>query len=176
MKPTTYAKLFRDVLCPVDFSRHSRKALRYAAALTASTRGHLTVLFVEDPLLAGVAAYGTTSLSASTRAELQRFVDSTIAPRRRKIGSITLEIGVGRPSREICRAARRFGCDTIILGSHGLTGAAKMILGSTTQEVLGHAHVPVLAIPAFKRRPSAWTHLLAPPRRKTRPLRARQRA
>ena len=39
---------FRTVLCPVDFSKPSRIALRYAAAV-AGTDGQVTVLFVNDP-------------------------------------------------------------------------------------------------------------------------------
>jgi nucleotide-binding universal stress UspA family protein len=43
--------------------------------------------------------------------------------------------------------ARRLGCNLIVMGTHGLTGATRVFLGSTTEKVLRHAHVPVLTIP-----------------------------
>ena len=48
--------LFRTILCPVDFSIHSRQALAYAAVIAAKKNARLVVVFVEDPLLAAAAA------------------------------------------------------------------------------------------------------------------------
>ena len=44
-------RLIRTILCPVDFSEHSRQALAYAAALTARNKANLIVISVEDPCL-----------------------------------------------------------------------------------------------------------------------------
>ena len=38
------------------------------------------------------------------------------------------------------------GADLIVMGSHGRRGVEKMILGSVTQSVLAHAHLPVLVV------------------------------
>ena len=49
----------RQVLCPIDFSEPSRRALRYAAAFAARVGSQLTVLYVNHPLLStGPAAAG----------------------------------------------------------------------------------------------------------------------
>src|SRR5262245_16549461 len=69
-----------SVLCPVDFSDPSRAALNYAAAIADHFGARLTVLTVDDPLLAEVAA--TTgrvpSLERETDKELRRFVGDTL--------------------------------------------------------------------------------------------------
>ena len=49
------AKLFETILCPVDFSDHSRQALAYAALLASRSKGQLIVIFVEDPMLVAAA-------------------------------------------------------------------------------------------------------------------------
>ena len=73
MSPQT--RLFRTILCPVDFSEHSRHALGHAALLATRNRGQLVAIFIEDPMLAAAAAveYGEGSLLNKGRAELQRF-------------------------------------------------------------------------------------------------------
>jgi hypothetical protein len=42
---------FRSVLCPVDFSEHSRRALEYGAAIALDAKAALHVVYVTDPLL-----------------------------------------------------------------------------------------------------------------------------
>lgn len=144
--------LFQNILCPVDFSEHSKHALRYAALLACRTDARLTAIYVEDPLLA--AATKGMNVAATTQVELQRFVERATAPFGATLGRITFYAAVGQPHREIQRAAARFGCDLIVMGAHGITGVSKMMLGSTTERVLRAATVPVLAIPPFKGRPS----------------------
>jgi nucleotide-binding universal stress UspA family protein len=140
--------LFSTILCPVDFSEHSRHALQYAALLTRRTEGRLIALFVEDPLLA--AASVGTGVAGATRSELRRFVDRAVLPFGVQSGSVTLETCEGKPYREIVSSARRNRCDLIVMGSHGITGAVKLMLGSTTEHVLRTAPIPVLAIPPAK--------------------------
>jgi len=146
--------LFRTILCPVDFSAHSRQALNYAALLVKRLRGKLIVIFVEDPLLVAAAAvaYADTQLIEKSRAELRRFVERTIAPYGVTIASVTLDVVMGRPHEEIARTAKRLKCDLIIVGAHGATGANKMMLGSTTHRVLRSSPLPVLAVPPVKGR------------------------
>ena len=44
----------------------------------------------------------------------------------------------------ILKAAKKAGCDLIVMGSHGRKGVVALILGSTTYKVLAHTHIPVL--------------------------------
>ena len=147
---------FSSVLCPVDFSDHSRVALRFAAAVCRRTHAPLRVLFVNDPLLvaAAAAAYNSTTLAAATRTELQRFVAATLPPRTVSSTLLTYATALGKPAREILRAAERGRHDAIVIGTKGLNGAKRLLLGSTTAEVLRRARVPVLAVPSADPQPA----------------------
>ncbi len=46
----------------------------------------------------------------------------------------------------IIAAARKHDCDLIVMASHGRRGLKRMLLGSETQHVLTHSHVPVLVL------------------------------
>jgi nucleotide-binding universal stress UspA family protein len=142
-------RLFQNVVCPIDFSDHSRQALGYAALLASRNKGRLVVVFVEDPMLAAAAsvAYDEKALIEKARKELRRFVDRTIAQHNLPMSSVTLDVAVGRPHQEIASTAERLGCDVIVMGSHGRTGANRVMLGSTTHRILRRSPLPVLATP-----------------------------
>jgi len=142
-------RLFQIVLCPVDFSDHSRQALAYAALLSSRTKGRLIVMFVEDPMLAAAlaVAYDEKTLLDKGRKELRRLVEKTAAPYDIRVEDVTIDVAVGRPHEAIARTAERLGCDMIVMGAHGRTGINKLMLGSTTHRILRRSPLPVLATP-----------------------------
>ncbi|HKY19871.1 MAG TPA: universal stress protein [Vicinamibacterales bacterium] len=141
--------LFKTILCPVDFSDHSRQALAYAALLASRSKGCLAAIFVESPMLvaAAVVAYDEKALIDQGRKELRRLVEKTIAPYGLRIEDVTLDVPVGQPHEEIARTAERLKCDVIVMGAHGRTGTNKLMLGSTTHRILRRSRLPVLATP-----------------------------
>jgi Universal stress protein UspA and related nucleotide-binding proteins len=146
-------RVFRSILCPVDFSANSRAALRYAAMLARLTDAHLLVLYVDDPLLAAVMAARTTAstMIAATKTELQRFVtgalrSTTPAP------TYTVMTQAGAPAREIVKVAERHDCDLIVIGYRGAGRTSRLLFGSTTEGVMRTTAVPVVAIPPARRR------------------------
>lgn len=138
----------RSVLCPVDFSEHSRRAYEYAVALAALHQARLTVLSVIDPLLAQAAAatYDPDYLR-DTKAELRAFVS---LPRLAGLSWATtpnLVVTIGQPGDQILEVARFHQADLIVMGTQGLGGLRKLVFGSTTERVLRRTDVPVLAVP-----------------------------
>lgn len=150
MKPSPARnRLFRSLLCPVDFSARSRVALRAAAAIADRFDAQLIVLFVEDPLLAQAAIirFDARALAKTAAAELRRFAQRAIG---RDAGerAISYEIVSGRPATEIGKAVVRWSADLVVMGTQGQRGPIKLVLGSTTEAVLRNVRVPVIAMPA----------------------------
>jgi nucleotide-binding universal stress UspA family protein len=58
--------------------------------------------------------------------------------------AVTLAVSTGHPSTEIGKYAAANDCDLIVMATHGRTGLAHMILGSTAEQVVRHAPCPVL--------------------------------
>src|SRR5215475_4142352 len=152
MSPVAASRGFRHILCPVDFSRHSRVALRYASALAERSGGKLSVLTANDPMLAAAAAAAMTrdvyQLDTLTMRELRQFVYAVLGPVGAKA---TLSVVVGHAADRIDQAARRLGIDLIVMGTHGLSGPKKWFFGSTTESLLRRTRVPVLAVPGLGR-------------------------
>jgi nucleotide-binding universal stress UspA family protein len=53
----------------------------------------------------------------------------------------------GKPHEFIVEAAKDKAVDLVVMGTHGRTGLARVLLGSVAQNVIGHAPCPVLVVP-----------------------------
>lgn len=129
------------VLCPIDFSEGSRAALRMAAAVAAHFGARLTVLTVDDPLLAEAARQQAPDAPGTMR-PLQAFCRETLG----NTSHIAIEtrVAVGTPADEILKVAGDAGAQLIVMGSQGRSGAKKMFFGSTAERVLRDTKTPVL--------------------------------
>ncbi len=52
----------------------------------------------------------------------------------------------GRPDKEIVRLSEDLGVGTIVLGSRGLGGVRRALMGSVSESVIRHAHCPVFVV------------------------------
>jgi nucleotide-binding universal stress UspA family protein len=140
---------FVSVHCPVDFSDHARVALRFAAAVARRAHSALWVFYANDPLLVAAAAagYNASALAAAGEQELRRFAVATLGTPAVKQLRPTFATAFGKPVREILRAVERESHDLVVVGTKGLDGAKRLLLGSTTSELLRRARVPILAVP-----------------------------
>ena len=139
----------RSVLCPVDFSEPSRQALRWAATIAQRRGGELTVVSVVEPLLAQAAGIRLHVDLAHGDVEpaLREFVNATLPEDVRQASQVRTEVTVGDTSEAILQSASRLKSGLIVMGTHGLGGLRKVLLGSTTEQVLRRTERPVLAVP-----------------------------
>lgn len=142
----------RRILCPVDFSDPSHAALRYAVDLCGRFGAELTLLHVMQPpgftLPEGMVVAG-----ADVFADLQRDVEKALATWREeaeRLGAtgVRSDTATGATHPEIARYADDRGYDLIVIGTHGRTGIAHALLGSTAEKVVRYAHCPVLTVRA----------------------------
>lgn len=138
-----------SILCPVDFSAHSERALRHAVALAGAWHARLTVVTVNDTLLveAAAAAGYSDTLRDQGEAALLELLGRVPAHTTRVLPAI--DVATGPPAEEILLAAVRASADLIVMGTQGLGGTSKLMFGSTTERVLRTTRVPVLAVPAY---------------------------
>jgi nucleotide-binding universal stress UspA family protein len=139
----------RVILCPVDFSEQSQHALRWAQALAARYQSRLIVLTVIDPLLANTARMrlGVDLAETETRPSLREFVKTAWPGGPVTANEVVLDVRIGDAPQVIVETAAEHAADLIVLGTHGMGGFRKWLLGSTTQRVLSHANTPVLGVP-----------------------------
>ena len=135
------------ILCPIDFSPASERALRHAVALSGLVAAHLTVVTVNDPLLVAAAAASghADALNEQVERALLETLERVPAPESPLLPA--LDIVTSEPAEEILKAAERAGAGLIVMGTRGLGAAGRLMFGSTAERVVRAARVPVLAVP-----------------------------
>lgn len=151
-------RLFERILCPVDFSEDSIKALQWTECLAKKLRSRVGVLHVIDDYPGGTVMDVYDQYRATVAERLQEF----LSPLRIKYEST---LSTGDPSKKIIALAEGLGATLIVMGTRGLKGTAHKILGSVTENVLRGSTVPVMTIspscriPEFKAEPRALVPL-----------------
>jgi nucleotide-binding universal stress UspA family protein len=142
----------RRILCPVDFSDFSRRALAHAVAIARWYESTVTLVHVCAivPVAAfppGAAVPPSAGLMSEDRdallAALKRFADAEVGPN----AAVAFDISEGSTAAEILAAADRLPADLLVMGTHGRSGFERLILGSVTERVLAKASCPVLTVP-----------------------------
>jgi nucleotide-binding universal stress UspA family protein len=143
--------VLRRVLCAVDFSPSSIKALEIAEALAAKVGARLTVLHVLEPasVLAPVPMGGAGSPPAEedTSEQMQRRLERVISKDASLAGHVSTVVVPGKPHREILRLAGEQHGDLIVVGAHG-GRVGVLAFGSVTNHVVREAACPVLTVRA----------------------------
>jgi len=133
------------VLCPIDFSPFSERALTYGMKLASWYGARLQVLHVM-PLLPPSSA---NDLAASSRQLTARNLLSTIDRFRLADVDVSAElVESAEPAARILEAAERFDADLIVTGSHGRTGYQRVLMGSVVEALLHKSPRPILTIPS----------------------------
>lgn len=148
--------MYSNILCAIDGSELSNKALLHAVKLSEKTGATLTIVTVTDPSVliapgAELMMIDTSSImgelekakSEAARAILNEAKDlaqsSGVAPK-------VVHVPENLAADGILRAAEQYEADLIVMGSHGRRGLGRMLLGSQAAEVLAHAKMPVLVV------------------------------
>jgi nucleotide-binding universal stress UspA family protein len=139
----------KAILHPTDFSASAQAALAVAASLARDHRARLVLLFVSPPpVSSGDIFMPFPEEDYETRARRQFWLLQTNDPSFSKL-EVDALVAEGDPAREILRAAKNVGADLIVMGSHGRTGIARVLLGSVAEAVLRRAECPVLTVKAM---------------------------
>ena len=133
------------VVCGVDFSDDSKRALRWADFMAQRLGQPLVIVHAVEPLLANAAQleYGADALETTLQPELDAFVAAAIGDARRG----RAEIATGEPAGLLNGTALASGAALIVVATQGLGHAGRLWFGSTTTRLLREAATPVLAVP-----------------------------
>ena len=130
---------FRSILCPVDHSRVSRRALEDGIQLARALGGRLVVLSVIPDVSWLTAAAETGQLSGAKlehEAKWVKELDEFLAKVSFDGVEWEREVRHGAPHEQITAAARERGADLLVMGATGRTGIVRVLLGSVTRRVL----------------------------------------
>jgi nucleotide-binding universal stress UspA family protein len=135
---------------PIDFSEHSKNALKYATSFAQQFKASIDLIYVVEPVIYPsdfsfgqvespnieneLSTHGNEELAALIKKEISGKVEA------RKI------VRTGKPFYEINQYAQEEDIDLIIIATHGHSGMEHILFGSTAEKVVRKAPCPVLVV------------------------------
>ena len=146
--------MYTRILVTTDGSNLSKKAVTSAIQLAATCGAELIALKVVPrypqayfegsiPLSAEEISRVEKQWTESAQAQLAA-IEKTAKAKTVSIKTLTVKSDV--VSDAIIAAAKKHKADLIVMASHGRKGIKRLLLGSETQQVLTHSHIPVLVL------------------------------
>lgn len=135
---------YKHILLAIDFSKDTTKIAKKAVELATIANAKLSMVHVVEPL----PGYGYAYVgSADVEMQLMEEAKKQMAKLARKydVSKIRQYVEFGPTTSEITRVAQEKKADLIVVGSHGYSGW-NILLGSTANGVLHHAHCDVLIV------------------------------
>ena len=134
----------KRIVCPIDFSEASRAALDVASNLAREDGSKVFIVHVEEvssathPGLFGVGPLASPNLRDKLNATLPTATE------------VQFEhyLLIGDPVDRIVEFVKERDADLIVMGTHGITGVARLLMGSVAAGVIRRSPVPVLTLKA----------------------------
>jgi nucleotide-binding universal stress UspA family protein len=144
----------KKIVVPIDFSDCSMKALAYAKGLAKEFGAKLILLnSVHLHYYVTSDEYARYDF-ADYMQRAEKFANEQLTELIRTTDwegiKVEPSLQIGHAGDQICARARDQGADLIVTSTHGRTGLKHVLIGSTAEYVVRHAHCPVLVVPSHE--------------------------
>jgi nucleotide-binding universal stress UspA family protein len=146
------------ILIALDASTHSERALEFVTRMRWPAGSRVLVLSVQPRVATSIAgAYEAGTLAVGVSEEERRQLEEMVTGAERKLREYGFptegRVVAGEPRETLIDVARAERADVIVVGSHGRTGLARLMLGSVSSHVVTHAPCSVLVVKDVGRTP-----------------------
>jgi len=128
----------KKILCPVDFSLESKRALKNAITLSRRFKSELTILSIYEisHLFSIRNKINIDEQIEYLRKDCQTELDSFLKEFTLTGLKVTKEIKKGAPATEILNVIKTHNYDLLIIGTTGKSGISRILMGSVTEKVI----------------------------------------
>src|SRR5918992_3356565 len=138
------------MLLATDGSEDARGATEAAVDLAGKSNSELHVMHVWHD----VPGFAHAFVKRELRRQGQEILDEQVKKIEASGGTVTqAHLRGGRTSDEVIKLSEELGVGLLVVGSRGLGTVRRILMGSHSEEIVHHAHVPVLVV---RRGESAW--------------------
>lgn len=144
------------ILLAIDKSGYREKIIRYGLTLAKALKANVTAVHVIDRVALGVAGDLLSYYRGGKvgeyqevlKKQAQKLLSEVEILAKNESVEIDIEVIINAPTAAegIIQFARNANMDLIIVGTQGMSGVEKFLLGSVANKVTSHAHCPVLVV------------------------------
>ncbi|MFN3527919.1 MAG: universal stress protein [Candidatus Altarchaeaceae archaeon] len=142
--------MFKKILLAVDGSEESKLAESYAVELAKKFDSSITIINVVDISLIYISGkdekieISDSKIREILKAESGKMLNEIKERLEKEVKEVNIVIRFGKPWNEIVEESKNY--DLIVMGSRGLTGIKRILIGSNAESVLRYAKCPVLVV------------------------------
>ena len=144
--------MYKRILCPIDGSATSNRGMLEAINLAKDQDAKLRFFHIIDtyiPVIDGVGSIVPVDMTDILRKNAEDVIEkASVTAKKAGVDAdakITETVG-GRPSKYIVEQANDWSAELIVMGTHGLRGFNRMVMGSDAENVVRTSSVPVLLV------------------------------
>jgi nucleotide-binding universal stress UspA family protein len=141
--------LFKKILIATDGSENAKKAVSYGIAIARATGAEVCALYVVSTEHAGTArtvmgwAGAFEEYLVNQGGAAIGYVENLGKEAGVKVEPMYLK---GSPAEKILEYAEESNIDLIVMGTQGVTGIQRFLIGSVAENVFRHSKIPVMII------------------------------
>jgi nucleotide-binding universal stress UspA family protein len=148
--------VYTHILISTDGSELAQNGVDHGLSLAKALGSKVTIVTVTEvmPISSVATAAGWVATPVdfenydASQKEFASNILSTAKASAEKMGIDvnTVHVPDALPASAIVDSAQKYGCNLIVMASHGRRGIKRLLLGSQTSEVLSTATIPVLVV------------------------------
>jgi nucleotide-binding universal stress UspA family protein len=145
---------YQSAVAAVDMSAPSAHAIKAAKRVSLVDGADITALHAFLPLAKGkmsTVGIDRTTIDEYVAGERQKAIDQLIEfLSANSLSELAMRVGEGEAFEVIACAVEEMRPDLLVIGTHGRSGLARVLLGSVTEEALRRLDVDILAVPPVR--------------------------
>jgi nucleotide-binding universal stress UspA family protein len=144
--------MYKHILCPIDGSATSNAGMHEAIQFAKEQNAQLHFLHVIDtyiPIVDMSGDFNITYMINILRENGENIIKNALAAAKKSgviAESKTIESVGGRAACYIVQEAEKWPADLIVMGTHGLRGISRLVMGSDAENVLRTSKVTLLLV------------------------------
>ena len=149
MEPEYRDKVLRKILIATDGSKAAEKAVDFGVQIAGLSGAKVYAVYVIDTTpYYSIPLDEVWSKEVYEQLETMGYEITSDVEKAAKAAGLEAESTVlkGDPAERIIKFAEEQNVDMIVVGSHGIGGFERLVIGSVSEKVVRHAKVPVLVV------------------------------
>ena len=141
--------MFQRILIPIDGSQLSLEAAKQGVYIARKLESKVVFLYVIDVRIIQTSSLTGTDpsiLKTRLRNVAERYLNEAAKLAEEENVTFQNQIREGLPAEDILKEIEEEKIDLVIMGSKGMSGAHRVVIGSTAEEVVRWSPCPVLIV------------------------------
>jgi len=141
-------KNIQKILIPTDGSDYSMRAAEYGISIAKMLDAQIMVVYVIDDVVLDQISKVTEheDVERELKQDGQRHINYVLGLAEKESVKATSLLAKGRPFDQIVHLAKEQNMDLIVMGTYGLKGAERILIGSVAERVIEYSPCPVLVV------------------------------